>query len=83
LNSFKEDNNWEADLQQLENLIDEKTVTIIVNNPSNPCGSVFSKAHLLNIIKLAEKYKLPIIGDEVYGDMVIFSNQLVRFEIDR
>jgi tyrosine aminotransferase len=83
LNSFKEDNNWEADLQQLENLIDEKTVTIIVNNPSNPCGSVFSKAHLLNIIKLAEKYKLPIIADEVYGDMVIFSNQLVRFEIDR
>ncbi len=83
MNSFKEDNNWEADLQQLENLIDEKTVTIIVNNPSNPCGSVFSKAHLLNIIKLAEKYKLPIIADEVYGDMVIFSNQLVRFEIDR
>jgi len=68
-------------LAQLESLIDEKTVTIIVNNPSNPCGSVFSKTHLLNIIKLAEKYKLPIIADEVYGEMVIFFKRMLEIRV--
>jgi tyrosine aminotransferase len=37
-----------------------------VNNPSNPCGSVFSKQHMLDIIEVANHYKLPIISDEVY-----------------
>ena len=50
--------------------MDDKTAAILVNNPSNPCGSVFSKEHILDIIDVANKYKLPIIADEVYGDMV-------------
>jgi tyrosine aminotransferase len=66
---FKDENNWEADMEEMESLIDERTVSIVVNNPSNPCGSVYSKEHLTAIIKLAEKYALPIIADEVYGEM--------------
>lgn len=65
-----DEHDWQIDLEGLESLIDEKTVGIIVNNPSNPCGSVYSKEHLTDIIKVAEKYRLPIIADEVYGDMV-------------
>lgn len=30
--------------------MDEKTACLIVNNPSNPCGSVFSKSHLQEIL---------------------------------
>lgn len=30
--------------------MDEKTACLIVNNPSNPCGSVFSKSHLQKIL---------------------------------
>lgn len=30
--------------------MDEKTACVIVNNPSNPCGSVFSKSHLQKIL---------------------------------
>ena len=41
---------WEVDLSHLESLIDSKTAAIIVNNPSNPCGSVFSAEHILAII---------------------------------
>lgn len=47
-------------------LIDEKTRGIIVNNPGNPCGNVFSKEHILDILDIAERHKLPIISDEVY-----------------
>lgn len=37
-------------MEHLESLVDEKTACIIVNNPSNPCGSVFSKSHLQKIL---------------------------------
>ncbi len=58
------------DLEHLASLIDENTAAIVVNNPSNPCGSVYSKEHLKDILTVAEYYHLPIIADEVYGDMV-------------
>lgn len=65
-----EESNWEVNLIELESLIDQNTVGILINNPSNPCGSVYSKAHLKKIISVAERYHLPIIADEVYGEMV-------------
>jgi tyrosine aminotransferase len=44
------DKNWKIDLEHLESLIDSKTRAIVVNSPGNPCGNVFSKEHILNII---------------------------------
>ena len=44
------DRGWEADLEHLESQIDKRTRFILVNNPSNPCGSVYSKEHLLQLI---------------------------------
>jgi tyrosine aminotransferase len=57
-------------LESLEQCIDTDTRAILINNPSNPCGSVYSKEHLLDILKVAEKYMLPVITDEIYADMV-------------
>jgi tyrosine aminotransferase len=61
---------WEADLEHMESLIDEDTRAIVVNNPSNPCGSVFSRAHLLAILDVAERNCVPIIADEIYDHFV-------------
>lgn len=61
---------WEIDLQHLESLIDDRTTCLIVNNPSNPCGSVFTKEHLQNILAVASRHCIPILADEIYGDMV-------------
>ena len=58
------------DLEDLERLIDDNTAAIIVNNPSNPCGSVYSRQHLLDILAVAQRKKVPIIADEVYAGMV-------------
>ena len=63
------DSGWECDLKQLESQIDEHTKCILINNPSNPCGSVFSKTHLEEILKIADRHKLPIISDEIYAHM--------------
>lgn len=59
-------NDWNVDLEHLESLINDKTKAIIINSPGNPCGNVFSKEHILEILEIAERHKLPIISDEVY-----------------
>lgn len=61
---------WEVDLEHLTELIDHNTVAIVVNNPSNPCGSVYSKKHLQDILAIAAKFKVPIIADEIYEHFV-------------
>ncbi|XP_041376310.1 tyrosine aminotransferase-like [Gigantopelta aegis] len=61
---------WEVDLATLENLIDANTVAIVVTNPSNPCGSVYSRQHLTHILAIASTHKIPIIADEIYEHFV-------------
>nr|CAD7426405.1 unnamed protein product [Timema monikensis] len=61
---------WMVDLEHLEEQCDEKTVAIIINNPSNPCGSVFNREHLFDILEVARRNFLPIIADEIYEHMV-------------
>ncbi|KAG0232779.1 hypothetical protein BGW42_007939 [Actinomortierella wolfii] len=67
--------NWEMDLKQLESLIDERTATVVMNNPSNPCGSVFTKQHLLDFLAVCDKHHLPVIADEIYCDLVFSGNE--------
>jgi len=54
----------------MDRAVDAHTKAIIINNPSNPCGSNFSAEHLLAIAAIARKHKLPIIADEIYGRCV-------------
>jgi tyrosine aminotransferase len=61
---------WEADVDHMRTLIDRRTRAILVNNPSNPCGCVYSAEHLKSILALAEENFVPVIADEIYADMV-------------
>ncbi|OLY81410.1 Tyrosine aminotransferase [Smittium mucronatum] len=61
---------WEADLPHLESLIDDKTKAILINNPSNPCGSNWSKEHVAAIIDICAKHRIPLISDEIYNGIV-------------
>lgn len=58
------------DLEHLESLIDKNTAAIVVNNPSNPCGSVYSEQHLRDILAIAERNCVPVIADEIYDFFV-------------
>lgn len=83
------DRGWECDLDQIESILAElkadgkgvgpgvsNTIVrgILINNPSNPTGAVYTENHLIGIAKLAEKYHLPLISDEIYGDMTLDGN---------
>ena len=61
---------WEIDLDHVESLMDDTVSAIVVNNPSNPCGSVYSRQHLLDLLSVCEKHHCPIVSDDIYQDMV-------------
>jgi aspartate aminotransferase len=54
--------------EQLESLITEKTKLLILNSPSNPTGSIYSKDELKKLGAILEKHpKVWVLSDEIYG----------------
>lgn len=66
-----EEQDWEPDLQDLESKITSRTRGIVVINPNNPTGAVYSVETLGRIARLAEKHNLIIFADEIY-DKVLY-----------
>ena len=58
------------DPQVLEQAFAQNVKAIILCNPSNPCGKVFTRQELEQILALAEKYDAFVITDEVYEHIV-------------
>jgi aminotransferase len=66
------------DPEQLEDAISQDGVkALILCNPSNPCGKVFTREELTVIADLAKKYDIYVITDEVYEHIVYAPNQHV------
>ena len=61
---------FEPDLEALERLITDRTRAIVVINPNNPTGAVYSREVLEAIVALAEAHHLVVFSDEIYDGMV-------------
>lgn len=68
-----EENNWEPSIEDMEAKITARTRGIVVINPNNPTGAVYSTETLLKIVELARKHKLIIFADEIY-DKIIYDD---------
>ena len=62
--------NYDFDIHLIEEGFKEGAKAIVICNPSNPCGKVFSREELISIGELAIKYDAFVITDEVYEHMV-------------
>ena len=63
------DNNFALPkIEEFENLISTKTKAILICNPNNPTGYVYSKKEIKSLIEIVKKYNLFLIADEVYRE---------------
>jgi len=68
-----EENGWNPDLADIESKITPKTVALLVINPNNPTGAVYSKEVLEGIVELARKHQLLLLADEIY-DRILYDD---------
>ena len=66
-----ENNGWMPDLDDIRSKISPRTKGIVVINPNNPTGALYSNELLLGIIDIAREHGLIIMADEVY-DKVLY-----------
>lgn len=63
------DSKWKVNLGTLEELIDEQTKMIILNNPNNPTSNVMEEKIVDGIVQTAGEKGITILSDEVYADI--------------
>ncbi len=67
-----ESGNYAIDFADLENkLADPLTTMMILCNPHNPIGKVWTKAELHQIATLCQTYHVTLVSDEIHGDLVL------------
>ena len=66
-----EQNDWMPDLKDMRSKITASTRAIIIINPNNPTGALYSDVLLLEIIEIARQHQLIIFADEIY-DKVLY-----------
>lgn len=72
--SLAEENDFQIDFDELEGLVTEKTKAIVIINPSNPIGSMFTLETLEKLANFAKKKDILVISDEIY-EKIIYGNK--------
>ncbi len=60
---------WMPDLDHIRSLINPKTRALVVIDPNNPTGAIYSDQVRRDLIEIADAHGLVILADEVYGDL--------------
>jgi alanine-synthesizing transaminase len=64
---------WQPDIADIESKITERTKALVVINPNNPTGAVYSREILTQIADLARKHQLLLLADEIY-DKILYDD---------
>jgi alanine-synthesizing transaminase len=65
-----EQQDWYPSIEDMESKITSNTRAIVIINPNNPTGAVYSKEILEDIIELARRHNLILFADEIYSKIV-------------
>ena len=64
---------WQPDIADLESKITDRTKALVVINPNNPTGAVYSREVLEQMAELARKHQLLLLADEIY-DKILYDD---------
>lgn len=70
-----ENGRYQMDFEALESAIDENTSMMLLSNPHNPGGTVWTKEELEQLGQICIKHNIIIISDEIHADLMMFGNQ--------
>ncbi len=62
----KAENGFKMTAAELESAITDKTAAVILNNPNNPSGAVYSESEIKALAAVLEKTEICVISDEIY-----------------
>lgn len=68
-----EDNGWNPDIEDLESKITDRTKALVVINPNNPTGAVYSRETLEQLAAVARRHDLVLMADEIY-DKILYGD---------
>ncbi len=66
-----EDRKWMPDAEEIESHISDRTKAIVIINPNNPTGALYSDELLKNIAEVAKRHSLVIFADEIYDRLLM------------
>lgn len=69
-----EEENWQPDIDDIRKKITPRTKYMVIINPNNPTGALYSDKVLKQMTDLAGEYNLPIVSDEIY-DLMTFDGE--------
>lgn len=72
----KRENYFKVTVEELRNSITAKTKLLILNNPSNPTGVIYTKKELIEIVDFCFENNLYILSDEIY-EKICFNNKFI------
>jgi aspartate aminotransferase len=67
---FNPEDGFRLDVDAIEDSITPRTRAIVINNPHNPTGAIFSPKEIMKILEIAKDHKLLVITDEIYDNFV-------------
>jgi alanine-synthesizing transaminase len=70
-----EADDWQPDIADIEAKITASTRGIVIINPNNPTGAVYSEDTLKKLVALAEKHNLVVFADEIY-DRIVYDDAI-------
>ncbi len=65
-----EENDWQPDIADMERKINSRTRAILLINPNNPTGAVYSRRTLEKVLELARRHNLILFADEIYDKLI-------------
>ena len=66
---------WNPDLADIESKITENTHALVIINPNNPTGAVYSEETVKGLVDIARRHELVVLADEIY-EKILFEDAL-------